>query len=106
VVKETKRRGRTPVARAAWALDGVEGGDWMGEGDDEVRGQIRGFIAGRRMRRGLRRGLRDVLEAKRQYGSVGAASWAGATISPKKAKRKMVVTLRQPIKTVRPVPAW
>jgi len=83
-------------------MEGV-GRDW-GDWDAEVRGQTLDFIAGRR--RGLRRGMRDVLEAKRQYGSVGAASWAGATISPKKAKRKMVVTLRQPMKTVRPVPAW
>lgn len=27
-------------------------------------------------------------------------------MNPKKAKRKMVVTLRQPMNTVRPVPAW
>ncbi len=44
--------------------------------------------------------------AKRQYGRVGAASWAGATIRPKKAARKIVVTFMQPMKTVRGVPAW
>lgn len=44
--------------------------------------------------------------AKRQIGRSGAESWAGATIRPKKAARKMVVTFMQPMKTVRPVPAW
>lgn len=44
--------------------------------------------------------------AKRQIGSSGAESWAGATIRLKKAARKIVVTFMQPMKTVRPVPAW
>lgn len=54
-----------------------------------------------------RRGMIPVAKvvAKRQYGRVGAASCAGATMRPKKAARKMVVTFMQPMKTVRPVPA-
>lgn len=32
--------------------------------------------------------------------------YAGVTTRPKKTKTKMVVSLRQAIKVVRPVPAW
>jgi len=39
VVKETKRRGRRPVARAAWGLDGVDGGGWTRLGGLGCRGE-------------------------------------------------------------------
>lgn len=47
-----------------------------------------------------------IVLAKRHIGKSGAESCAGATMRPKKAARKMVVTFMQPMKTVRPVPAW
>jgi hypothetical protein len=38
--------------------------------------------------------------------SAGPCTYAGASASAAKAKRKMVVSFKQPMNTALPVPAW
>jgi hypothetical protein len=52
------------------------------------------------------RSVRPTRAAGGRGSSSEALSCAGATMKLKKPKRKMVVTLRQPVKTVRKVPQW